>query len=531
MTSCLASSSDIIFMQPVFSAPEKPGKSSVTAAFCSSLKALMDTLNCTDNNFVRCLKASNPLAKRVFQSALVLKQLKYTGMLDTLKIRTFGYPSRQDYQEFVDWAKILCVEANIPKEPLNPAVEQMVAHMQTKYAEEVFGQLPANDQTTKAKQKAVAIVQGKPNDPVKDLPVVMMRDWFQRGLNKKRKELLKEFTDVAKATVSAAIFKDNFAATKSASEKAAPLMRALISRSTYLSNKFTYLDTTGRKDLHRVLRAHLARSHYALKRSAHYEQDNRHSVQDYIYATVKRQEYFNLKMKAMQSELIEKETKGFRQQEHVAKEFMADMVAQKQSEKEGCDTMKAEDQYAADIHAAKLAEKYGVEKEGCFLKASLARQRVAKAVAAVQAIEIEAEMRRMLMETHKDVIEKELKRKCLEAFTKMNLITDQSYTKKYMKLPADDEPEGLRKYFNIVQRESNSSKFAEAKSAFDTVLDPRSFDGQQKSKLALKLGSLLGCDPHKVMIQLTPREQPVPTPRMKGMSGFGKPFTRPGFGV
>ena len=54
----------------------------------------------------------------------------------------------------------------------------------------------------------------------------------------------------------------------------------------------------------------------------------------------------------------------------------------------------------------------------------------------------------------------------------------------------------------MVERESNSSKFAEAKSAFDTVVDPRSFDGQQKSKLALKLGSLLGCDPHKVHKQL-----------------------------
>jgi hypothetical protein len=263
------------------------------------------------------------------------------------------------------------------------------------------------------------------------------------------------------------------------------------------------------------------------KRSGHYEQENRHRVQDLIYATLKRQEYYNMKLKANQSELIENETRKMREQEHKAKQFMVEMVAQRDSEKAERENMKAEDQYTADIHAAKLAEKYGVEKEGCFLKASYARQRVARAVAAVKAIETEAYMRQGLMEQHKDVIEKELKNKCLEAFKKMNLITGQSYKKTYAPLPADDEPERLAKYFAMMERQSNSTRFAQAKSAFDTVVDPKSFDGQQKSKLALKLGSLLGCDPQKVMIQLTPREQPMPTARIPGSSGFGKPFNRP----
>ena len=104
---CLSSSSDTLFMQPVFSKPPKADQASVTAAFCSSLKTLVKVLGSTDMNFVRCLKASNPLAKRVFQSALVLKQLKYTGMLDTLKIRTFGFPMRMGYSEFRGWAKVI----------------------------------------------------------------------------------------------------------------------------------------------------------------------------------------------------------------------------------------------------------------------------------------------------------------------------------------------------------------------------------------------------------------------------------------
>ena len=107
MKHCLSSSSDTLFMQPVFSKPPKADQASVTAAFCSSLKTLIRVLGSKDMNFVRCLKASNPLAKRVFQSALVLKQLKYTGMLDTLKIRTFGFPMRMGYSEFRGWAKVI----------------------------------------------------------------------------------------------------------------------------------------------------------------------------------------------------------------------------------------------------------------------------------------------------------------------------------------------------------------------------------------------------------------------------------------
>ena len=90
MQACLASSADTVFMQPVFSAPPTAGSASLTRAFVTSLMDLMNTLNQSDVHYVRCLKASMPLQKRTFQSALVLNQLKYTGTLDTLKICSFA---------------------------------------------------------------------------------------------------------------------------------------------------------------------------------------------------------------------------------------------------------------------------------------------------------------------------------------------------------------------------------------------------------------------------------------------------------
>jgi len=281
-------------------------------------------------------------------------------------------------------------------------------------------------------------------------------------------------------------------------------------------------------ELHRVLRAHLSRSEYIRKRSGYYEQENRHRAQDLMYATLMRQKFYNAKLKANELSLIEAENRKMREQEQLAKQYTADRNAQKQEEAEERKAMRAEDQYAADIHAAKLAEKYGVEKEGCLLKASHARQRAAMAVARVHNIEVEADQRMFLLEQHREIIEKELKNKCLEAFKKMNLITGQSFKKPgLIKLPPDQDSQGLQKYFAIVARDRNSTKFAQAKSSFDTVVDPKSFDGQQKTKLALKLGSLLGCDPHKVMVQLTPRNMPMPTPRLPGTRGYGQPFTRP----
>ena len=58
-------------------------------------------------SFVRCIKASNPLSAGIFNRAIVLHQLKYTGMLDTLKIRHKGFPFRMEKQAFWDKFHVL----------------------------------------------------------------------------------------------------------------------------------------------------------------------------------------------------------------------------------------------------------------------------------------------------------------------------------------------------------------------------------------------------------------------------------------
>merc|ERR1712166_766795 len=71
----------------------------------------LEASNCTCQ-FVRCIKPNKdkfsratavPTADNAWQSAMVLNQLRYTGMLDTLMIRKKGFPTRPDHATF--WKK------------------------------------------------------------------------------------------------------------------------------------------------------------------------------------------------------------------------------------------------------------------------------------------------------------------------------------------------------------------------------------------------------------------------------------------
>lgn len=51
---------------------------------------------------MRCLKPNNHKAPMYFESSVVLDQLRYTGMLETIKIRKMGYPVRVKFPAFIE---------------------------------------------------------------------------------------------------------------------------------------------------------------------------------------------------------------------------------------------------------------------------------------------------------------------------------------------------------------------------------------------------------------------------------------------
>ncbi|KAL5004156.1 hypothetical protein ScPMuIL_017612 [Solemya velum] len=80
---------------------------SVGAQFQWSLSKLMYTLNQANPFFIRCIKSNADKMSCYFDDVLVLRQLRYTGMLATVRIRQSGYNYRLSFEEFIQTYKIL----------------------------------------------------------------------------------------------------------------------------------------------------------------------------------------------------------------------------------------------------------------------------------------------------------------------------------------------------------------------------------------------------------------------------------------
>ncbi|XP_071450412.1 unconventional myosin-IXb-like isoform X2 [Hetaerina americana] len=79
----------------------------VTAQFQQSLHSLMDTLNQANPFFIRCIKSNSDKIPNKFDDDTVQRQLRYTGMLETVRIRQAGYNVRLTYEEFIQLYRIL----------------------------------------------------------------------------------------------------------------------------------------------------------------------------------------------------------------------------------------------------------------------------------------------------------------------------------------------------------------------------------------------------------------------------------------
>jgi len=75
--------------------------------FKKSLELLMKTLGACQPFFIRCIKPNEVKQPLVFDRELSIRQLRYSGMMETIRIRRAGYPIRHTFAEFVDRYRIL----------------------------------------------------------------------------------------------------------------------------------------------------------------------------------------------------------------------------------------------------------------------------------------------------------------------------------------------------------------------------------------------------------------------------------------
>ena len=71
----------------------KRGKT-ILGQFKKSMEDLMATLEECEPFFVRCIKPNEFKEAKNFDRELVHRQLKYSGMMETIRIRKAGYPIR-----------------------------------------------------------------------------------------------------------------------------------------------------------------------------------------------------------------------------------------------------------------------------------------------------------------------------------------------------------------------------------------------------------------------------------------------------
>uniref|UniRef100_A0A7N5ZV56 Myosin IXA n=1 Tax=Anabas testudineus TaxID=64144 RepID=A0A7N5ZV56_ANATE len=87
---------------------------SISAQFQASLNKLMETLNQSEPYFVKCIRSNAEKLPLRFNDSLVLRQLRYTGMLETVRIRQSGYSIKYTFQDFVRHFHVLLPRGTSP---------------------------------------------------------------------------------------------------------------------------------------------------------------------------------------------------------------------------------------------------------------------------------------------------------------------------------------------------------------------------------------------------------------------------------
>uniref|UniRef100_A0A670IHA4 Myosin VIIB n=1 Tax=Podarcis muralis TaxID=64176 RepID=A0A670IHA4_PODMU len=108
----LVHSSKNKFLRQVFQV-ETPGSdttkrlSTLGGQFKQSLEQLMKILSNCQPYFIRCIKPNDYKRPMLFDRELCIRQLRYSGMMETIRIRKAGYPIRYGFAEFFERYRVL----------------------------------------------------------------------------------------------------------------------------------------------------------------------------------------------------------------------------------------------------------------------------------------------------------------------------------------------------------------------------------------------------------------------------------------
>ncbi|KAE8290503.1 Unconventional myosin-X Unconventional myosin-10 [Larimichthys crocea] len=109
--------------QDTLRSTSKHRRPTVSSQFKGSLHSLMATLSTSNPFFIRCIKPNTHKMPDQFDQTLVLNQLRYSGMLETVKIRRTGFPIRRHFQDFCSRYKVLMRDVMLPDDPKGSCIQ------------------------------------------------------------------------------------------------------------------------------------------------------------------------------------------------------------------------------------------------------------------------------------------------------------------------------------------------------------------------------------------------------------------------
>ncbi|KAM9357790.1 unconventional myosin-IXb [Symphorus nematophorus] len=160
---------------------------SISAQFQTSLTKLLETLNRAEPFFIRCIRSNAEKKEMYLDEALVVQQLRYTGMLETVRIRRSGYGAKYTFQEFVDQFRVL-----LPKN--TTAFKEDISEL----LEKKLGLDPTTYQIGKTKVFLKELERQQLQDTLhKDVmrKIIFLQRWFRARLQRK------EFLDMRQAAI------------------------------------------------------------------------------------------------------------------------------------------------------------------------------------------------------------------------------------------------------------------------------------------------------------------------------------------
>jgi myosin heavy subunit/signal-transduction protein with cAMP-binding, CBS, and nucleotidyltransferase domain len=99
---------------------------SVGSQFRASLQSLMVDLEATQPHYIRCIKPNLRKAPSSLDSGEVLRQLRYSGMMEAIRIRREGYALREDHTSFFNRFSVLLQPEDTNQGGGSSGIEQLV---------------------------------------------------------------------------------------------------------------------------------------------------------------------------------------------------------------------------------------------------------------------------------------------------------------------------------------------------------------------------------------------------------------------